>query len=301
MAEGNRSAWGLSGGWVDSLPAVRGVPLGELGRGVAKRFEEAQGWEVAAALAYRLAAAILPFLIFLTAATATLIEVTGGEEPARSAVGRIDSVLTDDLTESLEQHLQRLLASTSVVPLLAGFSAAIWTGATAGRSVVKHLNSIHHREENRSKVQVYATGLAVSLISSTAAVLAFVVLLVGSLSFEPMAEQLGISKHAGIVVDVLRWPIAFALLSGAAAIAYVLAPARDGPRGFAISTGAILFGVLWTLASGILVFYAVNSGTLEATYGALTGVVVVMAWMYMTSVAFTLGAVVDAELEARRA
>lgn len=301
MVEGNRSAWGLSGGWANALPTVRGIPMGELGRGIARRFEEAQGWEIAAALSYRMAAAILPFLIFLTAATATVIELTGGEEPARSAVGRIDSVLTDDLTESLEQHLQGLLASTSMVPLLGGLSAAIWTGATAGRSVVKHLNSIHGREENRSRVRVYATGLAVSLISSTAAVVAFVVLLLGSLSFEPVADQLGISRHAGIVVDVLRWPIAFAVLSGAAAAAYVMAPAREGPRGFAVSTGALLFGVLWTVASGLLVFYAVNSGTLEATYGALTGVVVVLAWMYVTSAAFTLGAVVDAELEARRA
>jgi membrane protein len=285
---------------MDSLPAVRGVPLREFGHGIAERFGEAQGWEIAAALAYRLATAILPFLIFLTAATATLIELFGGEEPARSAVGQVDSILSDDLTESLEQHLQQLLASTSLVPLVAGFSAAMWTGATAGRSVVKHLNAIHGLEENRSRLRVYATGLGVSLISSTAAVLAFVVLLLGSLRFEPAAEALGISSYFGIVVDVFRWPIAFALLSGAAAAAYVLAPARDGGRRFAISSGALIFGVLWTIASGLLVFYAVNSGTLEATYGALTGLVVVLAWVYLTSVAFTLGAVVDAEMEARR-
>ncbi len=301
MAERDRAAPTQTGSWMGARPAIRGVPLATMLPAIRQRFDEAQGWEIAAALAYRLAAALLPFLIFVTAATATTLELVGGEEPARSAVGRIDTILTDDLTTSLEQHLQRLLASTSLVPLLAGFSAALWTGATAGRSVVKHLNAIHDLEEHRSALHVYATGLAVSLLSSTAAVLAVLVLLLGSLSFEPAAEKLNISSHFGILVDVVRWPIAFALLSGAAALGYGIAPARTSRRVFAISSGAMVFGLFWTIASGLLVFYAVNSGTLEATYGALTSVVVVLAWLYVTSAAFTLGAVVDAELEARRA
>ena len=59
--------------------------------------------------------------------------------------------------------------------------------------------------------------------------------------------------------------------------------------------------VLWTVSSGLLVFYIENVGAVARTYGALTGVVALLAWVYLTSLAFVAGAVVDAELESRRA
>lgn len=268
---------------------------------VARRFQDAEGWEISAALAYRTAAALFPLLIFLTGIVSVLLNAMGGEEPAQNAIDRLDGIFSEEMTQAFEDPMRRLAETPSLLPLLGGLVASVWTGLVAGRSVIKHLNSIHGLEERRGIIRVGLTALAISLTTSLAALLAVVVLLAGTLDFEPIAETLSISEGFGVVVDIVRWPIALGLLTGAAAMAYALGPARDAdadkPRH--IRTGSLVFGALWTVATAALVFYIANFDSLTATYGALTGFVVMLAWVYITSTAFTLGGVVDAELEAR--
>lgn len=296
-------AMGLDGQTARQLDAQSSDQEGTLGfaTAVARRFNAAEGWEISAALAYRTAAAIFPFLIFLTGAVSLLINAMGGDEPAQNAIDRLDGILSEEMTKSFEEPLRRLAETPSLLPLLGGLVASIWTGTVAGRSVIKHLNAIHGLDERRGMVRVALTALAISLTTTCAAVLAVVVLLLGTLDFEPIAETLSISEGFGVVVDIVRWPIALGLLTGAAAAAYALGPARDAeadkPRH--IRTGSLVFGALWTLATAALVFYLANFDSMTRTYGALTGFVVMLAWVYITSAAFTLGGVVDAELEAR--
>jgi membrane protein len=237
----------------------------------------------------------LPFLIFITAAAAVTTEWLGGDEPARDAVGRIDSVLSDKVAMAAEEQVRQVLNSPNYIVLGAAFVASIWTGLIGGQSVVRQLNAIHGLEDSRGRREVVAVALAVSFGSSVAVVAAVAVLLVGG----GLPSDFAGGAVVSYLLSLLRWPVALLLLTLAAAVAYRLAPARK-QRPIAISAGALLFGLVWTIASGLLVVYATNADTLARTYGALTGIVVMLAWVYVTGVAFVAGAVLDAELESGR-
>ena len=82
------------------------------------------------------------------------------------------------------------------MPLAGGFVATVWTGLLGGQSVVRNLNQIHSLREERSRLRVAVVALTVSLASSVAAVLAVVVILVGSMEPEDSVSGLGIGEGA---------------------------------------------------------------------------------------------------------
>ena len=55
--------------------------------------------------------------------------------------------------------------------------------------------------------------------------------------------------------------------------------------------------VLWLLASLAFRFYVSNFSDYNATYGSLGGVIVLMLWFYISSLAILIGAEVNAEIE----
>jgi membrane protein len=57
---------------------------------------------------------------------------------------------------------------------------------------------------------------------------------------------------------------------------------------------------VWIAASALFALYVANFGSYDKTYGALGGVVVFLVWMWITNVAFLLGAELNAELERAR-
>jgi membrane protein len=253
------------------------------------------GTEIAAVFAYRLAAAFIPFLIFITAAAALVIEQLGGDEPARNAITQLDGLLSDDVARGAEEQLRQVINSPSGLALAGGLIATLWTGLVGGQSVIRQLNTIHELEDSRGRARLAAVALSVSLASSLAATLAVVLLVfLGELPSDFTGSAI-----LTYFLSLLRWPAALMLLTVAAALAYGLAPARTS-RPVPISAGALLFGLTWTIASGLLVAYVVNVDAIARTYGALTGVVVMLAWVYVTGIAFVAGAVLDAEIESSR-
>jgi uncharacterized BrkB/YihY/UPF0761 family membrane protein len=68
-----------------------------------------------------------------------------------------------------------------------------------------------------------------------------------------------------------------------------------------LAVGAGLSLLLWLLFSGGLALYVASSGSFGQVYGPLTGIVALLLWSQLTSVALLLGLAFAAQLEAVRA
>ena len=102
-------------------------------------------------------------------------------------------------------------------------------------------------------------------------------------------------------MQVLQRVLLVALVMGALAVVYRVAPDRDAPQMRWASLGAVVATVLWVIASVGFSLYANNFGTYGKTYGALAGVVVLMLWLYWSAYIILLGAEVNAEAEQQTA
>ena len=78
---------------------------------------------------------------------------------------------------------------------------------------------------------------------------------------------------------------------------------RDKPRPARwrlLSFGAVTAIVIWLAASGAFAFYVGTFGSYNKTWGSLAAVVIMLTWLWLSSVALLLGAEINAEAERTR-
>jgi hypothetical protein len=88
----------------------------------------------------------------------------------------------------------------------------------------------------------------------------------------------------------------FALVALAIAMIYYYAPDAE-QEWIYITPGSVVATVLWLLISLGFKFYVAHFTTYNATYGAIGGVIVLMLWFYVSSLAVLVGAELNAEIE----
>jgi membrane protein len=65
--------------------------------------------------------------------------------------------------------------------------------------------------------------------------------------------------------------------------------------------GAVFAGIAFQLGRSAFLFYLDNVASLEAVYGSLTSIIVLLLWLYFSARVVLLGAEIVAVLEDRRA
>ena len=81
------------------------------------------------------------------------------------------------------------------------------------------------------------------------------------------------------------------------AVLYRFGPDRDTPQWRWVSPGAITATILWIAASIGFTIYVANFNSYDKTYGSLGGVVILLTWLYLSSLTVLLGAVINAQSE----
>jgi membrane protein len=114
-----------------------------------------------------------------------------------------------------------------------------------------------------------------------------------------LVDQLG--QAGETVVLVLRWPVILALLLAVLAAIYYWAPDRPDAEWTWITPGAVVAALGLIAASAGLGWYVTNFGSYDETYGSLAAVVVLMLWIWLSTVMVLIGAEINAELDRRTA
>ena len=64
-----------------------------------------------------------------------------------------------------------------------------------------------------------------------------------------------------------------------------------------VSSGAVAADTLWITASVAFTIYVANFNSYDKTYGSLGGVVILLAWLYLSAFVALFGAVINAQSE----
>ena len=172
----------------------------------------------------------------------------------------------------------------------------IWSTSSGMTAIIDSLNQAYDIQESRPwwKVRLTAVGLTVAL--AVFIVVSTILVLAGPTLAEKVADWF----HLGLVFTwtwkILQWPLVFALVSIAIAMVYYFAP--DAEQQFIwITPGSILATILWLLTSLGFKIYVTEFASYNATYGTIGGVIVLMLWLYVSSLAILVGAELNAEIE----
>jgi membrane protein len=268
---------------------------------VKRAFKEANKDHItslAAALAYYAFLAIPATLLI----AAGLFGLFAGPDAVTNVIDKLQGIIPSQASNLLEDSLNRLTQNqgTSITLIAVGGVLALWTLSGAMQNVMWALNTAYGREETRGFVRRRIVAGAMAVFALMASALALGLLVLGPHLSRWIGDAVGDKTLVEIVWWVAQWPILIAGLLLAFAIIYYLGPNIAHPKWQFLSFGAVFAVLVWLLASGAFAFYASRFGSYNKAWGSLAAVVVMLTWLWISSVALLLGAEINAEAERSR-
>jgi membrane protein len=249
---------------------------------------------LASALAYSSFFAIPSILIVALG----IFTLTTGPSTITAVVHHFQGVIPSQAVTLLDQSLRRADAhtGTSIVMTLIGLVFAAWSVTGAMTAYMTALNAAWGLEDKRSFVRKRVVALELAAALAAAFVLVSVLLIFG-----PVIEH-AIASHAGgagravsIVWWAAQWPILLGGLLAAFALLLFLGPDVDRRSWAWVTPGSLVAALIWIAASGLFAVYTATFSSYSRTWGALSAVIVMLSWLWLTGLALLLGAEIDAE------
>jgi YihY family inner membrane protein len=281
----------------DAVATLRTTGWGQLAKDSFLRFRAADGFSHSRALAYQVMLTLLPFVIAVVG-LATALEVTELRQLVTQTVDRLAPGPAGQLFTQAIRQGQKSAAGGGIAALLIGALAALASATLAMGQIERGANRLYGVEHDRPTTQKYWNGFLLACTAGILTVAAFVLILGGS----DVAKATGLSGVVRGLWTVLRWPLSIAFVVVAFALLFRAAPRRHQPSWSWLAVGSGLSVLLWFGFTGLLALYLdASSGTFGRTYGPLTGIIAILIWTFLTSLAIYLGLAFAAQLEAVRA
>ena len=267
-------------------------PLVVVTRALGKETADDRVTGLAAEVAFFAILGIFPGLLALGGALG-FAEAVLGRDVADRAQRVILGFLTTFLTErasGMADAVRALFEETNVALVSFAALGAVWSMWRAMRAVMRALAVVYDAEEHRSPLRVGLLALGLALVTLVVSAVMLAVFVLGPLfgGARALAGTVGLGEVFGALWEWLRLPLAFVVLLAWAATLFHVAPHRRSPLRSDLP-GAILTGVLWLLFSVGLRLYLEVAGGVNQVLGVIGGVLTVLLWLYLLSLALLLG------------
>lgn len=255
------------------------------------RYNDDRVSEIGAQLTYYLILSLFPFLIFFL----NLLQFTPLADV--EVLSQLLSVLPAASQKLLYDLITDIVGNSNLALLSVGALGAIWSASNGVMAIFKAVNRAYDLEEGRPFIQlrllaiVFTMGLFLVLMLSLS-VLVFGETIFNSLFKNPSSHLLLLWRFLRVLVPLVFMILILSLL-------YKIAPSAK--KGVSIPWKSTLWGSVFT-AVGIIIFsnffsyYINNFGNYTKTYGSIGGIIILLVWLYISSILIVLGAEVNASL-----
>jgi len=284
----------------DAWRELRHVGVRPLLVGAFVRFRYGDGFSSSRALALQASLAVVPFLLALTGLVADLDE----DRPARVLARTVAAVSPGSGgSDAMSSALRGPTSSENAgeIALWFGLVFALASMTTAMAQIERGLNRIYGIRRDRPARWKYGRAAVLTAVLALPVGFGFLLLVAGGAFAEAMVADYGWSDRLTDTWNVIRWPVGIVLLVLTIAVVLNHSPRRRQPGLSWLAAGAAV-AVLLTLAStGLLAVYVHESPSFGDVYGPLAGIVALLIWALLSSIALFFGAALCAQLEACRA
>ncbi len=258
-----------------------------------EEFQRDDALGIAAQLAYYLILALFPFILVLV----SLLGTFGSEELASEVLGYFQQVMPEQAYEIIKDFTDNIISGKAEAPGLFTFGIlfTIWAASGAFAALINALNRAYDVQETRPFWKVRSIAILMTLGLSVLILIGVLLLVLGPQIGEAIANVFGLERTFLVVWEVARWPVALFFMMFTVALLYYFAPDVDQPFRW-ITPGGLIGVVLWVLASVGFNFYVSNFGSYNKTYGSIGAVIVLLLYLYISSLTILFGATLNATL-----
>jgi membrane protein len=248
----------------------------------------------AAQVAFYFSFSLFPFLLFLVSVFGLILESTDTLRKELFAYfGRILPVSAFELVRTTVNEVSEGSTSSKIT---LGILITLWSASAAVDSIRSALNAVYDLPETRfwGKVKLQSLALTVIVVILVALVLTF--FFIGWRLVQIGLAAAGLQVTSPLVLVSIQWLAIILVLLFACEVIYNLLPNFKVHKWIWITPGSVVAILVWiTLTSGFRL-YLLFFDTYSRTYGSLGAVIILMFWLYLTSVALLLGGLINAVL-----
>ena len=258
-----------------------------------QEFQRDDAMGLAAQLAYYLILALFPFILVLV----SLLGIVGSEQLASIVLGYFQRVTPDEVYGLVETYTEDIISGREKRPGLLSFGIlfTLWTASGAFAALINALNRAYDVQETRPFWKVRGIAILMTLGLSVLILIGVLLLVFGEPIGRAVAEVFGLGELFELVWNIARWPVALFFMVFTVALLYYFAPDVEQPFRW-ITPGGLIGVLLWVLASAAFSFYVNNFGTYNKTYGSIGVVIILLLYLYISSLTILFGAELNATL-----
>ena len=258
-----------------------------------QEFQRDDALGIAAQLAYYLILALFPFILVLV----SLLGTFGSEELASEVLAYFQRVMPEQAYEIIRDYTANIISGKAEAPGLFTFGIlfTIWAASGAFAALINALNRAYDVQETRPFWKVRGIAILMMLGLSVLVLIGVLLLVLGPQIGMAIANVFGLEETFLLVWDIARWPAALFFMIFTVALLYYFAPDVDQPFRW-ITPGGLIGVLLWVLASVAFNFYVSNFGSYNKTYGSIGAVIVLLLYLYISSLTILFGATLNATL-----
>ena len=236
---------------------------------------------VAAGMAYYFFLAIFPAVIALVGVLGLVEAPSSLIDDIKSSIGSLLPGESGNLLTGAIDDAAAASEGTSLVAAVVGIALALWSSSSGFVHLQAGLNIAY--DVPRDRKFFAKRGVAALLLIAT-----------GLLGGVPSPF---FTFGEGDVFAAIGWVLTIVAVIVLFSIYYFVAPKRDAPTWHWVSPGGLLGAFLWIAASVAFKIYVGNSESYGETYGSIAAVVVLILWLFITSMTILIGGELNAELE----
>jgi membrane protein len=248
---------------------------------------------LAAQLAFYLILALFPFILVLV----TLMGTFGSKEFASIVLGYFQQVMPEEAYKLIKTYTGNVISGRAEAPYLFSFGIVftIWSASGAFAALINALNRAYDVQETRPFWKVRGIAILMTLGLSALILVGVLLLVVGEPIGRTLANVFGLGEIFELVWNIARWPVALFFMVFTVALLYYFAPDANQPFRW-ITPGGLIGVLLWVLASVAFSFYVNNFGSYNKTYGSIGVVIILLLYLYISSLTILFGAELNSVL-----
>ncbi|HEY3922202.1 MAG TPA: YihY/virulence factor BrkB family protein [Gaiellaceae bacterium] len=231
-----------------------------------------------------------------------LFTLVAGPQTIDNLVHSFGHVMPAQATQLLQSSLLRLdhRPGTTIAMTAVGLLLALWSITGAMTGFMTAVNIAYGCKDSRNFLKKRTVALTMAACIAVAFVLLAVLLILGPQVEKRIGPAIGSPTLVAWLWWVLQWPVlASALLATFATVLY-LAPNLEVRSWKLVTPGAVVAVVIWLVTSGLFAVYTAKFGSYNKAWGSLSAVIVMLTWLYLSSLALLFGAELNAAIDLRR-
>ena len=248
-----------------------------------------------AQVAFYLSFALFPLLFFLVNLFGIILNQT--DDLRLELFAYLREIMPFTAYELVQKTILEVSQNSSGGKITFGLLVALWSASAGIDSLRVALNNVYGLKEERYWVTTKIISLTMTLILIILFTFVIGTVFYGWKFLSLMLGNLNLPIESVIILQIIQWLTFILVLFTMFGMLYNFLPNKKKYEYRWLSWGALVGIVLWVLSTGAFRFYLHFFNNYDKTYGSLGAVIILMFWLYLTSLVILTGGMINALLE----